>query len=179
VPAQPRINGWLVLLRPEFAQRYDELRREARRLQDALSEQAYRTHPTVKLAAAVHRLVTQVVPQDPNRPEFQLKGDLAQYRRAKQHGLPPRYRLFWVFSSSERVIIFLYLNDETTLRKEGDQNDPYEIFARMVRRGEIGSDFESNYAALRDAVELTGAGAETEKRPQPDTTPRRRARKKR
>ncbi len=43
-----------------------------------------------------------------------------------------------------RVIIFLYLNDEATLRKEGAKSDPYRVFRRMVDRGEIGDDFEAN-----------------------------------
>jgi hypothetical protein len=32
----------------------------------------------------------------------------------KDHGLPERYRLYWVFSDRYRTIIFLYLNDVTT-----------------------------------------------------------------
>jgi toxin YhaV len=140
-------------MHPEFAQRYDLLRQEARRLQATLAPDAYRRHPSVKLAAAVHRLVTEIVPQDPNRPAFQLAGNLSQYRRAKKHGLPPRYRLFWIFSSQVKIVIFLYLNDEATLRKAGDRHDPYEVFERMVRRGEIGTDFTDNLAAVRDQMD--------------------------
>lgn len=43
------------------------------------------------------------------------------------------------------MIIPLYLNDADTLRKRGAGSDPYEIFRRMVRRGEVGSDFEANW----------------------------------
>jgi toxin YhaV len=173
-----RINGWLVLLHPEFAARYDELRQRARQLRGELSDDEFRKHSIVKLAASVQRLVTQIVPQDPNRLEFQLRGPLAQYRRAKKHGLPPRYRLFWIFSSRERIIIFLYLNDDSTLRKEGDKNDPYEVFERMVRRGEIGPDFESNVATVRDQVDSTGAGKSTGKQRPADKGKGKRSRKK-
>ncbi|MBI2942150.1 MAG: hypothetical protein HYY04_17095 [Chloroflexi bacterium] len=41
-------------------------------------------------------------------------------------------------------MIFLYLNDEETLRKEGTQTDPYQVFRRLVARGDLGPDFESN-----------------------------------
>lgn len=63
----------------------------------------------------------------------------------KKHGLPERYRLFYTFSSVERVIIPLYLNDIDTLRKRGAGSDPYQIFKRMLHRGEVGSDFEANW----------------------------------
>jgi toxin YhaV len=59
--------------------------------------------------------------------------------RAKGPGLPDRYRLFWVFSEAARTIIFLYLNDEASLRKAGAKSDPYAVFGRMVARPEVGS----------------------------------------
>jgi toxin with endonuclease activity of toxin-antitoxin system len=65
----------------------------------------------------------------------------------KKHGLPERFRLFYTFSSAQRVIIPLYLNDANTLRKRGAGSDPYEIFKRMVRQGDVGSDFEANWNA--------------------------------
>jgi len=140
----PVINGWTVLALPEVEQRYLKLRNEVRRLKRELSEDAYAEHPTVKLFAAVLRIITQTVPNDPDAPEFWLKAGLGKFRRAKGHGLPPHYRLFWVFSNKLRVIIFLYLNDQATLRKEGAGTDPYRVFRRMIDRGEIGHDFEAN-----------------------------------
>jgi toxin YhaV len=145
VPAT--INGWLVLVRPAFTRRYQALREEARQFQQRLPPDEYVRHPLVKLAAAVQRLVTEIVPSDPKAPEFRLRGELGRFRRAKGRGLPPRYRLFWIFSQQARVIIFLYLNDEETLRKEGAQSDPYEVFKRLLASGEIGADFEANLAA--------------------------------
>jgi hypothetical protein len=85
----------------------------------------------------------------------------------KKHGLPERYRLFYTFSSVERVIIPLYLNDARTLRKRGAGSDPYEIFKRMVRRGEVGSNFEANWeawvSANRELAIEHGLGSTTEK----------------
>ena len=150
------INGWTLLYHPVFGQRYNALRAEARRLKRRLTPEKFRQHPTVKLAAAVHRLLTDIVPRDPNAPQFWLKDDLARFRRAKGHGLPPRYRLFWVFSQSTRTIIFLYLNDDVTLRKEGASTDPYRVFAELVSRGEIGDDYEANRSAWEQS-QMSGA----------------------
>ncbi len=101
-------------------------------------------HPDVKLLAAVVRLVETIVPADPDHPDFRLVGDLGRFRRAKGRGLPARYRLFWVFSSRARAIVFLYLNDASSLRKAGAKSDPYARFSDLVRRGELGADFDAN-----------------------------------
>ena len=117
----------------------------------AKAERVGRTdHPDVKLLAAVVRIARTIVPADPDHPDFRLRGNLARFRRAKGHGMPSRYRLFWVFSSRARAIVFLYLNDASTLRKQGAKSDPYERFSAPARRGEIGPDFEANLdAAIR------------------------------
>lgn len=142
------INGWRILFHPIFAERFATLREEAERLKRSLPDEQYRQHPTVKLLRGVTHLIRQHVPANPNAPDFQLKGDLAKFRRAKGKGLPPRYRLFWVFSSKARAIVFLYLNDEETLRKDGSARDPYKVFSEAVRRGEIGEDFDANLTMI-------------------------------
>lgn len=140
-----------MLYHPVFGDRYAALRDEARRLKDQLEPEQWRAHPVVKLAAGIRRMVMEVVPQDALAPAFRLRGDLEAFCRASGIALPPRYRLFWVVSPTTRVVIFLYLNDETTLREAGARTDPYQVFARMVRRGQIGPDFESNLAAWQRA----------------------------
>jgi toxin YhaV len=98
----------------------------------AKAERAGRSaHPDVKLLSAVVRLIETVVPADPDHPDFRLSGGLGRFRRAKGHGLPSRYRLFWVFSSQARAIVFLYLNDASSLRKARAKSDPYARFSAL------------------------------------------------
>jgi toxin YhaV len=139
-----RINEWLVLLHPLFARRYQALRNEALRLKQDLPNEDWRHQPTVKLVASLRTLILEIVPQNPNAAEFRLRTALEHFRCAKGKGLPPRYRLFWVFSTKAKAIIFLYVNDVATLRKEGAASDPYAVFAQLVRRGELGADFASD-----------------------------------
>lgn len=145
------VNGWTLLYHPVFGDRYAALRDEARELKKRLGPEEWRQHPVVKLAAGVRRMVMEVVLQNPLAPAFRLRGDLAAFCRASGLALPPRYRLCWVASPSTHTVIFLYLNDETTLRKEGAKTDPYEVFRGLVRRGEIGPEFASNRAAWERA----------------------------
>ena len=114
------------------------------RLDATLPTGAYRAHPTVKLFVAVYKLIYEIIPRDPNARRFLMRGDLAKFRRAREDALPDRYRLMWVFSSREKVIFMLYLNDEKTLRKAGAASDPYHVFGRLVRQGKIGPDYAEN-----------------------------------
>lgn len=149
------INGWSIIFGPRFARRFKAMVERAEQLRAELNDEAYRSHPEVKLLAAVQRIVTGIIPADPNAADFRLEDDLKMFRRVKKHGLPPRYRLFYTFSSKEKAILLLYLNDANTLRAEGSGTVPYGIFNGLVARGEIGADFESNWAAwLRANPEL-------------------------
>lgn len=144
-------NGWKLLYHPIFGDRYAELRDHVGVLKKRLSKADFARHPDVKLVVAVRRVVLEIIPQDPNRPDFWLKDDLAKFRRVKGYGLPDRYRLFYAFSQKEKVVILLYLNASGTLRKEKAKTDPYEVFKSMVRSGRIGSDFESNLSQWKKA----------------------------
>jgi toxin YhaV len=123
-----------------------------------LAPAAYEAHPEVKRFLAVRLLVSDTVPSDPLDPAYLLTGALAKFRRVKGRGLPRRYRLFFVFSDQARVIIFLFLNDDTTLRQQGARSDPYAVFSRLVERREVGADFAAAYEAWK--VERAGGGAD-------------------
>lgn len=139
-------NGWKLFYHPVFGDHYAQLRDRARLLKKQLSTAEFLGHPDVKLVAAVRRVVLETIPEDSNRPDFWLRGDLAKFRRVKHHGLPDRYRLFYVFSKQQKAVIVLYLNESGTLRKQGAKSDPYEVFGQLLRSGHIGSDFDENLA---------------------------------
>ena len=136
---------WTVLFGPLFQERFDEILASVRDLRKRLPPEEYRQHPTVKLYAALDRLIWQTIPADPDASEFRLRKPLAKFRRAKKHGLPDRYRLFWVSSSHLHIVIVLWLNDPSTLRKAGAKTDPYVVFSRMVQRNQVGGDFDAEY----------------------------------
>jgi hypothetical protein len=74
-------------------------------------------------------------------PEFDPQ--YAHWRRVKR-GLPSRYRLFHRFSSKPvRVVVYVWLNDEATLRKAGAKTDVYTVFQRMLARGEVPSGIDA------------------------------------
>jgi len=149
--SEKTFHGWTVLFSEPFLSAYGDLSAKARKLKHELPEEEYEQHPDVKLFLTVRELTRDIIPSDPHHAGYRLHGDLSKFRRTKGRGLPGRYRLFWVFSEQLKAIIFLYLNDSRSLRKEGDRSDPYRVFSAMVGRGEIGTDFEENYRQWQTA----------------------------
>ena len=131
-------NNYLLKTHEIFFQRTLALNHEIKTLSEKLSHEELKQHDTVKLAKRVYTATLEIIPQNPNDPSYYLKDDLKKYRRYKQ-GLG-RYRLFFAFSNMPKIILYLYLNDRTSLRKEGDRNDPYERFKSFVRQGRVSHD---------------------------------------
>ena len=123
-----------------FKAALDEL--EAAVTQLALDDpRGYKTHPKTKLLASVYKSITEVVPANPDAPEYRLGKTLGaentNWRRVKK-GMPDRYRLFFRFASSPvKVIVYVWFNDEDTLHKAGAKTDVYETFKRMLARGVV------------------------------------------
>jgi toxin YhaV len=133
-------NGWRLCYYRSFKAALDELEVVVTRLA-ADDPAGYKTHPKTKLLASVHRAVTQLVPANPDAPDFRLgktlRADNTNWRRVKK-GMPDRYRLFFRFASSPvKVIVYVWFNDEDTLRKAGSKTDVYEAFKRMLARGVV------------------------------------------
>lgn len=121
-----------------YSEKVDALKQEVKKLKASLDRDAFLQHPDVKFAQRLRSATIEVIPEDPNKKEYHLSGPLKKYRRYKQ-GLK-RYRLFFAFSLKPPVILYLYVNDRSSLRKEGDKNDPYEIFTKLVDQGKVSHD---------------------------------------
>lgn len=126
-------NNYLLKCHNFYYLRVSQLKEQIKCLKLSLPREEYIQHEVVKFAARLKRATLEVIPEDPNKIEYHLHGDLKGYRRYKQ-GLQ-RYRLFFTFSVKPPLILYLYINDEKHLRKEGDKNDPYEEFKRFVSKG--------------------------------------------
>ncbi len=125
-------SNYLLKYHDFYFQRIAKLKDRVKELRNKLSNEEFRQHEIVKLAYRIREADQEIIPQDPNRPEYRLTGNLKKYRRYKQ-GLQ-RYRLFFCFSNQPKIILYLYLNDEKHLRKDGDRNDPYEEFKSLVKK---------------------------------------------
>jgi toxin YhaV len=141
-PPPPRSNGWWLLSWGEFQRQFARLVEEVDQLRrrDAA---AYVSHPKAKLLAAILRLMVQDVPRDPGHQDFRQGTTLGPaYTGWFRARFFQRFRLFYRFRSTDRVIVYTWVNTETGLRKSGDKNDPYLVFRKMLDRGSPPTDFD-------------------------------------
>lgn len=146
-------KGWRLYYHRVFKAALDELELAVSKLA-ASDPQGYKAHPTTRLLASIYRAVTQLVPANPDAPDFRLGKTLGagstHWRRVKK-GMPDRYRLFFRFASNPvKVIVYVWFNDENTLRKAGSRTDVYETFKRMLARGVVPNGID---ALVREASE--------------------------
>jgi toxin YhaV len=130
------VNGWKLYVHPLFEQQFRQLVEQVEALA-AKDPTGYKDLPAAKLLATINRHIRETIPRNPGATEFRqgntLGSDNRHWFRAKFH---ERYRLFYRFSSREKVIIYAWVNDERTLRKSGSRTDPYRVFRAMLEAGD-------------------------------------------
>src|SRR3984885_5716085 len=130
------VNGWKLYVHPLFEQQFRQLVEQVEALA-AKDPMGYKDLPAAKLLATINRHIRETIPRNPGAAEFRqgntLGSDNRHWFRAKFH---ERYRLFYRFSSREKVIIYAWVNDERTLRKSGSRADPYRVFRAMLEAGD-------------------------------------------
>jgi len=129
-------HGWRLYTYPLFEGQLRGLTEDVERLSRTQPD-TYKEHPKSKLLATILRLITETIPRDPSAAQFRqgdtLGPDNRHWFRAKFH---QRYRLFFRFSSKDKIIVYVWINDESTLRKAGARTDAYAVFRAMLDAGE-------------------------------------------
>ncbi|KPF57922.1 type II toxin-antitoxin system YhaV family toxin [Rhizobium sp. AAP116] len=141
-------NGWAIYAHPLFLDQLmtltDEV--EVRKRRDP---ETWRRKNASKRLAAILKLVTTDIPADPGAPQFRQGDTLGSHGkhwfRAKFF---QQYRLFFRFDSSRKIIVFVWVNDEDTLRAYGSRSDAYSVFKGMLDNGHPPDDFD---AVLKEA----------------------------
>jgi toxin YhaV len=149
------VNGWRLFAHPGFTQQFERLTTQVEALA-AKTPGTYKDQPATKLLSTIQRHILEIIPRDPNAPEFRQGNTLGEgnrhWFRAKFH---ERYRLFFRFSSREKVIIYAWVNDENSLRKSGARTDPCALFRNMLAAGNPPSSMDQ---LLDDSKEIPDAG---------------------
>ncbi len=142
------VNGWTLLAHAAFLDQIEALigEVEAAKAKDPLG---YKKKNAAKQLAAIRKLVFEIIPQNPEAPEFRqgetLGGARKHWFRAKFF---QQYRLFFRFHKKTRIIIFAWVNDEDTKRAYGSRSDAYRVFGKMLSAGRPPDDWP---ALLKEA----------------------------
>lgn len=136
------VNGWQLYAYPTFEQQLRALKDKAR-AQGSAGQKNLGVSSTTKLLRTVEKHIQEIIPTDPSASQFRQGNTLGkenrQWFRAKFH---LRYRLFFRFSTADRAIVYVWMNDESTLRKSGSKTDPYTVFEVMLEAGNPPKNFE-------------------------------------
>lgn len=154
IPEGLNVNGWALYAHPLFLEQLEKvtLAVERARAKDPIG---YASTANTKLLAALRKLMFEVIPIDPTRPEFRQGGTLGPARkhwfRAKFGN--GRFRLFFRYSTAAKIIIFAWVNDSNTLRTYGSKSDAYAVFKSMLDKGNPPEDWDALIKASQTLTE--------------------------
>jgi toxin YhaV len=162
------VNGWTLLFHEAIIGQVKNLADAYERARKA-DPKGFMSNANVKLFAALATLILEVIPADPSRPEYRLGNTLgAEYRYWFRAKFFDRFRLFFRYDSRSHLIVFTWVNDESTLRQRGARTDPYKVFQRMLASGNPPNDWAALVKSARELPkELASAvnGASKRKTP--------------
>ncbi|WP_024889497.1 type II toxin-antitoxin system YhaV family toxin [Luteimonas huabeiensis] len=142
-------HGWTLLFHACVIEQLRKLHAAVQRAERSDPE-GFESNANVKLFRALSQLMLEAVPGDPARDEYRQGNTLGpahrHWRRAK---IGRRFRLFFRYDSKAKVIVYAWVNDETTLRSSGSKSDPYALFEKMLGRGNPPDDWNALVAASR------------------------------
>lgn len=144
------VHGWTVLAHPLFLAAIERLTEAVEGERQAQSDAP--PSGNAKLLAHLLDLAFEKIPRDPGNPAYRHGGALGENRkhwfRAKTGN--GRYRLFYRFQTSAKIIVYAWVNGENSLRTYGSRSDAYAVFAGMIEDGNPPDDWD---ALLRAASE--------------------------
>ncbi len=144
-----RRHGWTLLFHDCLIDQLRKLHHAARRAQRS-DPTGFASNANVKLFHALSRLMLEIIPQDPSRDAYRQGTTLGRhYRHWRRARIGRRFRLFFRYDTRAKVIVYAWVNDQSTLRSSGSRTDPHTVFARMLARGQPPDDWVSLMAASR------------------------------
>ncbi|MFM8330264.1 MAG: type II toxin-antitoxin system YhaV family toxin [Candidatus Methylumidiphilus sp.] len=129
------INGWTIFVHPLFLDQFEALFAEVLALSQKDPGGYVRKNATKRLRA-IAKLAFEVIPQDPERPDYRQGGALGE---AHKHWFRAKffqqYRLFFRYHKASKTILYAWVNDADSLRAYGSASDAYRVFSRMLENG--------------------------------------------
>jgi toxin YhaV len=137
------VNGWTLYAHPLFVEQLEVLTEKVEKLK-AKDPKGYVKKNATKRLAAIHKLAFELVPQDPTKSDYRQGSTLGQsnkhWFRAKFF---QQYRLFFRYHQASKVIVYAWVNDESTKRAYESKSDAYEVFAKMLTSGNPPDDWDA------------------------------------
>ena len=138
------LNGWQVYAHPLFLDQFEGLTNRV----EALRKKAPRTYAQsaeAKVLAALLQHAFIKIPENPAREEYRQGDTLG---KANKHWFRAkfgngRFRLFFRYNSTRKIIILAWVNYERSLRTYGSKTDAYAVFRKMLESGHPPDDWSA------------------------------------
>lgn len=129
------INGWNILAHPLFLQQLEELQKQVDDLRQKYPADYHKKNATKRLAAIV-KLAFDVIPQDPGHSNYRQGTTLGDsYKHWFRAKFFQQYRLFFRYHQESKIIVFVWVNDESSKRAYESKTDAYRVFKKMLESG--------------------------------------------
>lgn len=129
------INGWSIFAHPIFLGQLESLLEEVTKLRQR-DQLAYKQKNSTKRLAAISKLTFEIIPNDPTLPEYRQGNTLGpHYKHWHRAKFFQQYRLFFRYQQKSKVIIYAWVNDDTTKRAYESKCDAYLVFTKMLNKG--------------------------------------------
>ena len=140
-------HGWNLLFHNCLIEQLQKLEVAVQRAK-VQDPKGFESNANVKLLNALSQLMLESVPCDPNREDYRQSNTMGTvFRHWWCAKIGQRFRLFFQFYSKTRLIIYAWVNDESTLRSAGSKSDPYTVFQKMLQRGHPPDDWATLVSA--------------------------------
>ena len=137
------INGWTLFAHPLFLNQLEALSRQVETLRQK-DATGYVKKNAAKRLAAINKLTFEVIPADPTLPDYRQGSTLGdQHRHWFRAKFFQQYRLFFRYHAQTRIIVFAWVNDDSTKRAYDSSDDAYRIFKKMLESGYPPDDWDS------------------------------------
>lgn len=148
------INGWRIFAHPLFFDQLEDLLIQVETLRQKHPKD-YQKKKVTKCLAAIAKLVFDVIPQDPTRSDYRQGSTLGDnYKHWFRAKFFQQYRLFFRYHQENKIIIFVWVNDENSKRAYGSKTDAYLVFKKMLESGDPPNSWDTLLQNATDEAQI-------------------------
>lgn len=143
------IHGWTIFVHPLFLRQIEALTKQVEVLKQKDSTGYVKKNASKRLAA-INSLAFDIIPQDPARLEYRQGNTLGnEHKHWFRVKFYQQYRLFFRYHASSKVIVYAWVNDESTKRAFDSDDDAYQVFRKMLGSGHPPDDWSKLLAGCQ------------------------------
>lgn len=151
------INGWRIGAHPLFFDQLELLIDQVKYYKRKDPEGFSKKNVTKRLAA-ISKLTFEIIPQNPGNDIYRQGNTLGMenrhWFRAKFF---QQYRLFFRFNKENKIILYVWINDENNKRAYGSDNDAYKVFCKMLKNKNPPNDWKALLEACQQNRRILSA----------------------